>query len=267
MKTIIRTELLRFVSAVSPKMLAAWRVAQELRMGEPELALLSLLSDRTRDFIDIGANTGVYAFHARRYFRRVVAVEAHPELIAPLRRILGARGDVHACALSDHQGLSKLWVPQLNQRAVTTRSSLERSANPGFELREVTVNVTSLDALEFEAPAVVKIDVEGHEFSVLSGAVETLKRHKPVCIVEIEERHNEGGVSRALSLFEGLGYRAWYLHRGALCDGADFDAERLQAADQAKSVDGGRSADYINNFLFFHPDNASGLERIRTALQ
>lgn len=266
MKALIRRQLIQMAGTVSPKWLARQRVAQELRQGEPELALLSLLADPARDFIDIGANNGVYAFHALGFFRKVVAVEAHPDLAAPLRRILGGQGDVRPCALSDHDGVAKLWVPRLNRRDVTTRSSLEEGANPGFAMRQVEVTLTSLDALALEAPAVIKIDVEGHEFAVLSGAVETLRRHKPACIVEVEERHNVNGVARAFAFFDGLGYRPYYLHRGKLCEGTEFDAARLQAADHAKAFVSGRSDDYVNNFLFFHPDNAAGLDAVRAGL-
>ncbi len=79
---------------------------------------------------------------------------------------------------------------------------------------------------------------------------------KPVCIVECEERHNAGGVAQAFAFFDGLGYRGYYLHRGVLHDGAGFDAAELQRPENAKAVGGGRSADYVNNFLFVHPDNA-----------
>ena len=110
--------------------------------------------------------------------------------------------------------------------------------------------------------AAIKIDVEGHEYAVLGGAFETLARDKPLCIVECEERHNEGGVARVFS-FVGLGYRPYFLREGKLREGAEFDAASLQMAENAKLWDGGRSRDYINNFIFAHPDNAAGLKKIR----
>lgn len=242
-------------------------VARELAEGEPEVHLVPLLGERDGDFLDVGANRGIYAYHALPHFRTVLAVEAHPALIAPLRAVLVPNGKVLPVALSDRIGTATLQIPVRGRRDVATRSSLNADANPGFVTRDVEVPTTTIDALGLDALSLIKIDVEGHEFAVLNGAVETLRSQKPVCIVECEERHNSGGVGRAFRFFAGLGYEAYYLHRGKLCDGAAFDAAMLQDAGQAKAVGGGRSPDYVNNFIFVHPARASALERIRAFLE
>lgn len=242
------------------------RINRELNVGEPELKLIPLLADTGRDFLDVGANTGVYSFMALGRFRRVLAAEAHPGLIGGLRRILKSDNQVLPVALSDTVGSTTLHVPVRRGRAVTTRCSLQADANPGFMLRTVTVPTTTIDHLGLDRLALIKIDVEGHELKVLHGATQTLAASRPVCIVECEERHHAGGVAKAFAFFGGLGYRAYYLHRGALHDGADFDADELQRPENAKSVGGGRSADYVNNFVFVHSDNAGAVTRIRDAL-
>ncbi len=265
MRGLIKRVVIGAMERLTPHLLAEVRVRIARAGTEPELGFLPLLADAGGTFVDVGANNGVYSYTALRSFARVVAIEAHPDLTAPLRRILGHRGMVLPLALSDAAGEATLWVPRQGRMDVTTRSSLDQQANPGFPMRPVQVAVATLDALAIERPAVLKIDVEGHEFSVLSGAVETLKRYKPVCIVEVEERHNAGGVARAFAFFARLGYEAWYLHRGRLMPGAGFDVDRLQSRDGAKTFEGAQSRDYVNNFLFVHPDNAEGLARIRTA--
>jgi FkbM family methyltransferase len=245
---------------------ARHRVNRELHTGEPEIRLVPVLADPGMDFLDVGANDGVYSFFALGHFRRVVAVEAHPGLIGGLRRIINQDNQVLAIALSDEVGETTLHVPVRKGRDVSTRSSLQADANPGFALRTVTVPTTTIDHLGLDRLAVIKIDVEGHELSVLRGGTQTLKTSKPVCIVECEERHNAGGVAQAFAFFETLGYRGYFLHRGALHDGTDFDAAILQRAENTKAVGGGRSPDYVNNFVFVHPDNAVGLSRIRQAM-
>ncbi|MGE2725214.1 FkbM family methyltransferase [Mycolicibacterium pulveris] len=242
------------------------RVKRELAVGEPELKLVPMLADPQRDFLDVGANDGVYSFYALGHFRRVLAVEAHPGLVDALRRILKDDNQVLATALSDDVGETTLHVPVRRGREVTTRSSLQADANPGFALRAVTVPTTTVDRLGLDRLALIKIDVEGHELKVLRGAAQTLSTAKPVCIVECEERHNVGGIAQAFSFFDDLGYRGYFLHRGALHDGARFDAATLQRPQDAKTVGGGRSPDYVNNFVFVHPDNAEGLSRIRRGL-
>ncbi|MCV7278612.1 FkbM family methyltransferase [Mycolicibacterium flavescens] len=245
---------------------ARHRVNRELDSGEPELKLLPLLADPDRDFLDVGANSGVYSFFALGRFRRVIAVEAHPDLIGGLRRIITGENQVLPVALSDDVGSTTLHVPVRRGRAVTTRCSLQPDANPGFALRTMTVPTTTVDHLGLDRLALIKIDVEGHELRVLHGAAQTLATTKPVCIVECEERHNPGGVEQSFAFFERIGYRGYYLHRGVLHQGADFDAATLQRPENAKSVGGGRSADYVNNFVFVHPDNAEGLRRVRQSL-
>ena len=37
----------------------------------------------------------------------------------------------------------------------------------------------------------IKIDVEGHELKVIDGAKETIEKHKPNLLIEIEEQHSK----------------------------------------------------------------------------
>ena len=37
----------------------------------------------------------------------------------------------------------------------------------------------------------IKIDVEGHEKNVIQGGLDTIKKNKPVLLIEIEEKHTK----------------------------------------------------------------------------
>lgn len=248
-------------SAIRARQLVNW----ELRKGEPELRLLAVLKDSSQDFLDVGANVGVYSFYALNRFRKVIAVEAHPVMASGLRRIIKPENQVLPVALSDRIGETTFHIPTRRGRDVLTRSSLQQDANPGFDLRTITVPTTTIDELELSRIGVIKIDVEGHESAVLRGGVRTLEAAKPTCIVECEERHNAGGVAQTFAFFDTLGYQGYFLHRGALRHIAEFDTAALQRPDAAKSVGGKRSPDYVNNFIFIHPDNAAQLTGIRRA--
>ena len=67
------------------------------------------------------------------------------------------------------------------------------------------VELRTLDSYGFEDVAFIKIDVEGHEEAVLAGAGDTLVRAKPVLLIEIEERHNPGGLDRIAKRLSRIG--------------------------------------------------------------
>ena len=52
------------------------------------------------------------------------------------------------------------------------------------------IKKTSLDEYNFSHEiGFIKIDVEGHELEIIRGGKNFLKHHKPVMLIEIEERH------------------------------------------------------------------------------
>ena len=62
------------------------------------------------------------------------------------------------------------------------------------------VAVRTLDSHDFDNVGLIKIDTQGHELRVLKGAIETLKKNKPVVVFEINEDKD-----RCCDLLEGLG--------------------------------------------------------------
>jgi hypothetical protein len=71
----------------------------------------------------------------------------------------------------------------------------------GFEASATgAVPMFAIDEFKYDRLGLVKIDTEGYEHRVLVGALETLKRHKPVLIIE---RPKEG----SLNVLRLLGYR------------------------------------------------------------
>ena len=55
------------------------------------------------------------------------------------------------------------------------------------------------------------MDVEGHEENVLNGAIEIIKKNKPVLLVEIEEKHTKRNVNESINFINSLGYKSYYL--------------------------------------------------------
>jgi hypothetical protein len=92
--------------------------------------------------------------------------------------------------------------------------------------------------------AFMKIDVEGHELSLLRGGRTLLAKDRPILQVEVEARHAGDAVADlATLLLDELGYRASELVDGQLIP---VDPERWNADSLNRRPDGA----YTNNFLF-----------------
>ena len=69
----------------------------------------------------------------------------------------------------------------------------ERAQRKNQQIEKITVRTEALDAClpEGYVPTLIKIDVEGAELQVFQGAIQTIKKYKPVIIFE----HGKGGAT------------------------------------------------------------------------
>jgi FkbM family methyltransferase len=201
---------------------------------------LSALVPTGKLAVDAGANVGVYSYWIARSASEVVAFEPQPRLAKRLAAS-GIQGlTVHNVALSDARGVADLHVPRTHGEA-----SLRTLDVP---VDTVQVPITTLDSFKLADVGFFKIDVEGHEEPLLQGAEETLRRSNAAVYIEIEERHNPGGLARILMWFADLGYtNVQFRQHGAMHPFAEFDVERDQLHQQP------RTAAYANNFMFTRP--------------
>jgi FkbM family methyltransferase len=149
-------------------------------------------------FIDVGAHIGWYSLKAAKAVGpkgRVIAVEPNPETLRTLRDNIRASGAgaviiVAPVACSDSESTLTLYAAP---RANTGMSSLslENASRLGAVDSSYQVRARRLDDIVREAGVTrvdaVKIDVEGAEFLVLKGAVETLDHYRPVIAVELSD--------------------------------------------------------------------------------
>ncbi len=120
-------------------------------------------------FVDVGANVGCYTILASAVAgARTIAIEPVPATIEAMRRNLTANGienlvDVIAAAAGDSDGTVHMTTHLDTMNFVSTDLDL-----PTLEVRQLT-----LDSLACE-PAVMKLDLEGHERTAMQGARRTL---------------------------------------------------------------------------------------------
>ncbi len=136
--------------------------------------------------VDVGAYRGEILTEMVRLAPRGVhhAFEPQPESAAFLRKqFAGGPAVIHELALADRAGTT-----QFHQVASNPSYSgiKERSYEKKEEIRMITVRVDTLDRVLAKATRVdlIKIDVEGGELGVLRGAVDVLRRFRPIVVFE-----------------------------------------------------------------------------------
>lgn len=245
-KTIIR-ELIPLKYQVPAKY---WFAALRGRL-ETELKILSLIVGDNDRVVDIGANRGIYSYRLWRLGSRVELFEPNPVC----NRVLLAwaanksKVNVHCVGLSDHQGSASLHIP-IDEFGVEHDASASIENNTAANFRDQTVDLRTLDSYDFHDLTLIKLDVEGHESSVMAGAIETISCSKPAMLVEIEQRHNGTPISGVFKKICESGYRGFFLSCNGLEPLENFDLATHQSLanfDKAKKI-------YINNFLFLHQE-------------
>lgn len=203
---------------------------------------LSALVPKGKVAVDAGANVGVYSYWISRSASQVIAFEPQPVLAKRLAASGIRNLTVHNVALSNTEGVAELHVPRLSYHGIASLKTLDVPAD------RVQVQLTTLDSFGLCDVGFFKIDVEGHEEPLMHGAERTLRRSDAAIYVEIEERHNPGGLARIQEWLADLGYTdVHFRQHGAMHPIAEFNLERDQLQQQP------RTAAYANNFLFMRP--------------
>ncbi len=180
--------------------------------GTHELGLqraFELLARPGMTFYDAGANVGFYSMIVARLVGaggRVVAFEPVPDNARWIEHNAALNGFAHVeprCeALGSDDGAARFLTSadtQLGKLATV-------GAPPSNPMAEVSVRLRRMDSLLAESalspPNLIKIDVEGAEVEVLSGALQTLRRYRPTLVIDLH-----GTNASVAALLEELDYR------------------------------------------------------------
>lgn len=246
--TSLATTLSSGLASVLPERLVAAAIRRTYPRVEPELARVAEFVPRGGTAVDVGAWFGPWTSRLRKLADHVVAIEPNAQLA---RCIKSAFPDVEVveAAVSDRAGSAELFLPD-GGPAVGT-SSLEYG-----EGRSVTVRLVSIDSLGLSGVSFIKVDVEGHELPALRGAAETIRRDRPLLLVEVEERIQPA--EPIVDLLGEWGYRGFVLPEQRWIPLADFDLDAHQRAAIARvrqslvrKVLVARPR-YVNSVLFRH---------------
>jgi FkbM family methyltransferase len=206
---------------------------------DAEMFFVDKLLRQRRRFIDIGANGGIYSFHFSSSFQIVEAFEPLDELTHRLRSLGKNSVVVHNVALSSMEGNLNFFVPLCD----SSLASIETREGP---CQERLIEAKRLDDYDFSDVDLIKVDVEGHEESVLAGGVRTIEINRPVLIVEIEQRHIKKPIEEVFRKMSSLGYDGFYLQNDKLESTDSFS----YAVHQKPFLTDVMDRRYVNNFIF-----------------
>lgn len=189
---------------------------------DDEAQIVETIAQTSSVFLDVGANFGYFSMLAAQTMGaqgRVLAFEPNPEMVNIARRSFAKSSlksiDLIPAAVGNDNGRLQL---HLNGGPNRGKTSLYAGNTNGAG----TVEVDCLRLDDFlsarQIPAVdfMKIDVEGHEWFALKGAIETLKAYRPAILMELVPSllaQSGHGVDDVLNLLAPMGYeigRRWH---------------------------------------------------------
>lgn len=219
------------------------------RYAEPEMSLLRHLFRTGDRVVDVGGNRGVYSYYCWRLGARVEIFEPNPTCVAFLEPWVSKHAGVnlHRIGLSDKLGSAELHIP-IDTAGVEHDASASLEKHNFGKQRAQLISLAPLDDFFLQDVSFIKIDVEGHESSVLRGASKTLMSSRPAMLVEVEQRHLSTPIEDVFRLIERYGYMGFFLQNGQLKALVEFNLSRHQGLEGPNGVRGA----YINNFLFLH---------------
>ncbi len=162
------------------------------------------LCAQKRVAVDIGGHVGLWSMQLAKTFPRVHAFEPVKEHgdcfqrnVFEDNRECASHVSLHDCALGEKAG------------SISIHTSAGSSGDSWVE-GEGSIPMHTLDSFELQDVDFMKLDCEGFEYFALLGGEETIKRCKPVIIVEQKPgRAQKFGLheTQAVTYLKALGYR------------------------------------------------------------
>lgn len=170
---------------------------------EPEFQQLEKFLGPGGVFVDIGANTGIYTLKAAKHFDNsgvVLAIEPFPEVLATLHRSVQANDFTNVrlrnLGVGARTEVRTLWMNSAKPHSFSLVDKVE-------DARGLSVLTVSLDDLcrweKLDRLDYLKIDAEGAEQEILSGAAKTIEKYRPIIQAEISARYFVAGLADYLT--------------------------------------------------------------------
>lgn len=179
--------------------------------SEREIQLLLRLSTENSVVYDIGANIGAFTVALANKVKKVYAFEPNPKNFELLKKNTEHLNNVVLFRNAVGSERKDIFVSDFDESKRNNYGEArirEDQGVPAKMIRLDDINYFLKDDVlfEIEAPSLIKIDVEGHEYDVFRGGIAKIIAAKPILFFEASERMTE-----CFSLLEGIGYGLnWY---------------------------------------------------------
>jgi FkbM family methyltransferase len=192
-----------------------------------EIDQLPQLLNGVSVFVDVGASLGQYCFFANRILKhaRIYCIEADPIRVRRLRELASAWEKtstngitvIHAAA-ADQIGKVDFFTTDTNvSGGLFKHSSVDLTVQKSLQWSKTEVDCITLDSLCQDIdPDLIKLDVEGSEYTVLLGAREILKKGRCRFLVEVHPWGDKAAKKMpadVFRLFAQFGYDFQRTHR------------------------------------------------------
>lgn len=188
---------------------------------EPEMKIIRELVQPESVVLDVGANFGCYTKFLSSLVGqngRVHSFEPIPEVFGYLKSNINSERisnvELHNCALSDKSGKAQFSIPKFKH---TGENFYEGHLTEGNG--DLSVEVNTIDELGISGNiSFIKCDVEGAELKVLKGAVNLIKKSKPIWMLEINSDLTSDGAQQIINFMHESGYKMSFVDEDKLVD-------------------------------------------------
>jgi FkbM family methyltransferase len=183
---------------------------------EPEMALIPKILSSPKVIIDVGSNYGPYSFFLSKLYpgSKIFAFEPATRSMDIFRKIIKKFGLNNVIpikkGLGSKEEIKEIIMPlQYTILAYVSDKKTIKNKEDQAEAIEITTLDNFIKRNKIKNLDFIKCDVEGFELEVFKGAGNSIKKFKPIILVEVEERHTKKyglNPQKVLEFFKKLGY-------------------------------------------------------------
>ena len=223
---------------------------------EPEIFfIISQLTSSNSVFVDIGANVGFLSiFVASIGVNEIISFEPNPKSFDLLKKNLELNSHLRTkvkefdFALSNSIGDSVFYQDLTNPAASSYRRLFS-----DHNYSEIIIHEKTLDSLDLELVDLIKIDIEGRELFAIEGAIQTIKKFKPILIVEMLRKWSKihgYHPNEIIQLLSKIGYICFEIY--------NYELSQIESISETTLG---------TNFLFLQPIHNKHVQNLKEKLR